>query len=191
MPGRKVTGREATVQGVFSRTFQRGIERKYGGRAQFLVADWDGNNDRYFADKYFGVGARHILIEFKSDLDDVSFELPKKPLRRLLCSRFIAEPDKKALADSCHFLGWGSDQPNTGNISVFLSLYSKVCGVNYGASTATMTWHPTPKFIQLSYRISWTERQVLIIRRSWRICDSSCHWRRSTMGAAEWRMRWI
>jgi len=114
---------EQQVQSIFSKQLEHKIRANFGETFPFASGEFNGMQDKKYADYFAGVNASNILIEFKEFFREIKDE-KKKPLRLKLCQEL---PDN-LIETSClsHHISWREDSNES--ITTYLQRYiSAVC----------------------------------------------------------------
>lgn len=114
---------EQQIQRLFSEYLGREVRKKFGDDFPFAYGEFNGMQDRKYADYFAGVNAYNVLIEFKEFFSEIKDE-KRKRLRRKLCHE-IPE-DLLDLSYAAHHISW-REKSEKSIILGFQRYLSKVC----------------------------------------------------------------
>jgi hypothetical protein len=121
---------EQQIQRLFSEYLGREVRKNLGDDFPFACGEFNGMQDRKYADYFSGVNACNVLIEFKEFFSEIKDE-KRKVLRRKLCHE-IPE-DLIDISYATHHISW-REKSEESIILGFQRYLSKVCPlfeVNY------------------------------------------------------------
>lgn len=114
---------EQQIQRLFSEYLGREIRKKFGDDFPYAYGEFNGKQDRKYADYFAGVNANNVLIEFKEFFGEIRDE-KRKGLRRKLCHDI--PKDLLDLSYAAHHISW-REKSEESIILGFQRYLSKVC----------------------------------------------------------------
>ena len=114
---------EQQIQRLFSEYLGRKVREKFGDDFPFAYGEFNGMQDRKYADYFAGVNACNVLIEFKEFFSEIKDE-KRKELRRKLCHD-IPE-DLVDISYATHHISW-REKSEKSIVLGFQRYLSKVC----------------------------------------------------------------
>jgi len=121
---------EQQIQRLFSEYLGREVRKRFGDDFPFAYGEFNGMQDRKYADYFAGVNACNVLIEFKEFFNEIKDE-KRKELRRKLCHEI---PENLLdISYATHHISW-REKSEESIILGFQRYLSKVCplfDVNY------------------------------------------------------------
>lgn len=126
---------EQQIQRFFSEYLGNAVRSKFGEDFPFAYGEFNGMQDRKYADYFAGVNASNLLIEFKEFFCEIKDE-KKKGLRLKLCQELPS--DLVEISYCSHHISW-REKSDKSIVLGFQRYISKVCPlfeINYSEFNA-------------------------------------------------------